>query len=430
MPYRPFRILCTGDVHLGRRPSRVPVEDDTLSVSRVWGQFIDTAVDRAVDAVALTGDIVESENSMYEAFGDLKRGIQRLLSADVHVVAVAGNHDYDAFPRLVGSIDDERFHLLGGEGRWESVQIEEDEAPPVQFVGWSFPEATVTSSPLDEFDLEERDGATIGLLHCEAGRAESRYAPVGRDALARQPVDAWLLGHIHAPKEHWEEDQLQLYPGSLQPLDPGERGEHGAWLVEVDSTGSVDTQMMSIASLRYDTVSVDVTGLETAESVESAVFDTIRDGLTVSLEKWPQLSHVAYRLVYEGRTHLHQALENQARGMVRDLQVPVDEATATIEDFRLETRPDYDLEALAEGDDPSGVLARLILELESDGTESDAVTELLRRTDKALGSVHESSGYEPLRRDSETQEAPTREKLRTVVRSQSYRLLDEIHDRR
>lgn len=52
---------------------------------------------------------------MYEAFGSLEWGIQRLLTADIHVVA--GNHDYDASPRLVGLIDDERFHLLGGDGR-------------------------------------------------------------------------------------------------------------------------------------------------------------------------------------------------------------------------------------------------------------------------------------------------------------------------
>jgi DNA repair exonuclease SbcCD nuclease subunit len=399
-----------------------------LSVRHVWEQFIDTAVDRAVDAVVLTGDIVDAENKMYEAFAALERGIQRLLSSEVHVVAVAGNHDYDAFPRLVRSIDNERFHLLGGDGTWETVQIENAGSPGVRFVGWSFPEATVTTTPLASLDLNDREVPTVGVLHCEAGRAESRYAPVGRDALARQTVDAWLLGHIHAPNDHREGEQLQLYPGSLQPLDPGERDEHGPWLIEVTSSGTVDTQMIPLASVRYDTLSVDVSGLESADAVETAVFETIRDGLTVSLEKWPQLRHVAYRLVYEGRTDLHQALDNQAQEMVDDLHMPVDDATATVEDFRLETRPDYDLEALAEGDDPSGVLARLILDVESDDADSDMLADLLRRTGKALGTVHESSGYEPLRRDSDTQDPPSREKLRTVVRRQSYRLLDEIHD--
>lgn len=90
----------------------------------------------------------------------------------------------------------------------EIVQIGGDEAPSVHFAGWSFPAATVTSSPVEDLVHEAYEGPTIGLLHCEAGRAESRYAPVGRDALARQPINAWLLGHIHASNEHWEGDQL------------------------------------------------------------------------------------------------------------------------------------------------------------------------------------------------------------------------------
>jgi len=125
----PFRLLCTGDVHLGRRPSRVPPEDDMLAVSYVWKRFIDAAIDRDVDAVVLTGDIVDAENKMYEAFGALERGIQQLLAADISVVAVAGNHDYDAFPRLVSALDDERFHTCGSSrsrartlrlSRWQS----------------------------------------------------------------------------------------------------------------------------------------------------------------------------------------------------------------------------------------------------------------------------------------------------------------------
>ena len=71
MSKEPLQLLCTGDVHLGRRPSRVPVENDKLSVRRVWDRFVETALNREVDAAVLTGDIVDSENEMYEAYGAL-----------------------------------------------------------------------------------------------------------------------------------------------------------------------------------------------------------------------------------------------------------------------------------------------------------------------------------------------------------------------
>lgn len=228
-----MEILCTGDVHLGRRPSRVPVENDKLSVRRVWNRFVDTALNREVDAAVLTGDIVDSENEMYEAYGALERGIQDLVEGGIEVVAVAGNHDYSAFPRLARSIDVDGFHLLGQGGTWEEVQLTgQNEEGTARFVGWSFPQATEHASPLGDLERSETDGPTVGVLHCEVGSGDGQYALVRRDALARAPVDAWLLGHIHAPDEHREGGQLQLYPGSLQPLDPGEPGVHGAWLIE------------------------------------------------------------------------------------------------------------------------------------------------------------------------------------------------------
>lgn len=425
MPDSTVQLLCAGDVHLGRRPSRVPIEEESLSVSHVWTQLIDTAVDRDVDVVVLTGDIVDAENKMYEAFGALERGIQRLLKEGVEVVAVAGNHDHDAFPRLVRSIEHEGFHLLGQGGTWETVQLKGGGSSPVQFVGWSFPDRTVADSPLADLDLSSSEATTIGVLHCEAGRTEGRYAPVEREALARTPVDAWLLGHIHAPNEHWDGQQLQLYPGSLQPLDPGEPGTHGAWLVEIGPAGRIRPRQLPLATLRYETLTVDLSDREEAEEVEQAVLETIREELSQSTEQWPRLQHVAYRLTYEGRTQMHQGLEEQARSMINRLEVPVDEATATIEGVEVQTQPDHDLEELAEGTDPPGVLAQLLLDLQEE-TNSPRVTNALRRADKAVRSVHETSGYAPLRRDSATQEPPTRDELRSLLLRQGYRLLDEL----
>jgi exonuclease SbcD len=425
-----YRILCTGDVHLGRRPARVPVEDDTLSVSHVWERIVEAAVDRSVDAVVLTGDVVDAENKMYEAYGALERGIRRLLEAGIDVVAVAGNHDHDAFPRLVRTIEDERFHLLGAGGRWTSVQLDGGEAGPVRFVGWSFPEAAVTDSPLPTPDSLDEEEMTVGVLHCEAGREDGRYAPIPRNALARAPVDAWLLGHIHAPTAHREGDQLQLYPGSPQPLDPGEDGTHGPWEVEVTSSGAFRTEQLPLASLRYDTVTVDVSALDASDEADTEILTSVRDALADATERWPRLQHVAYRLRVEGRTRHRQVLREQARDLVEQLHVSVDECAATLEEVTMQTRPEYDLETLAENDDPPGVLAQLLLDLQAGETDDERVARALRRADKAVEAVHEASGYDPLRHDSETRSPPSREALRSKLLQQGFLLLDELQDRR
>jgi DNA repair exonuclease SbcCD nuclease subunit len=246
----------------------------------------------------------------------------------------------------------------------------------------------------------------------------------------RQPVEAWLLGHIHAPTEHWKGDQLHLYPGSPQPLDPGEVGTHGVLQVEVAPTGRIRTEALPLASLRYDTVSVEVTDLDAEGEVDSAVLTALREALADATDRWPRLRHVAYRLCFEGRTRHRKALREQARDMVEDLQVPLDEATATLEAFELQTRPEYDLEALADGEDPPGVLAQLLLDLRAGRTDEARVATALRRADKAVETVHESSGYEPLRRDSATRPSPSRDELRTKLIEQGLLLLDELQARR
>ncbi|MEF8866370.1 MAG: metallophosphoesterase, partial [Salinibacter sp.] len=99
MASAPCRILCTGDLHLGRYPSGVHSRDREWAVDRVWENTVSYAIQQAVDGVVLTGDVVDAQNKRYEALGPLQRGLRRLGDAGIPVVAVAGNHDFDALPR-------------------------------------------------------------------------------------------------------------------------------------------------------------------------------------------------------------------------------------------------------------------------------------------------------------------------------------------
>ena len=134
-----IRILCTGDMHLGRRPTQIPEDADlhALRPTATWHSFVSTAVELRVDAVVLTGDVVDESNKFYEAFSALQSGIERLVNAGIPVLAVSGNHDFDVLPRLVDQIPN--FHLLGRGGQWDDFVLEKDGAHAMRFQGWSFP---------------------------------------------------------------------------------------------------------------------------------------------------------------------------------------------------------------------------------------------------------------------------------------------------
>jgi DNA repair protein SbcD/Mre11 len=94
-----------------------------------------------------------------------------------------------AWPAEIDSL-----HLLGANGQWQQYDLD-----GASVIGWSFPEAQVHHSPLENFPGARGRQPLIGLLHCDRDQSDSPYAPVSSEALARAPVSAWLLGHIHQP---------------------------------------------------------------------------------------------------------------------------------------------------------------------------------------------------------------------------------------
>lgn len=421
----PCRILCTGDLHLGRYPSRVHSRRREWAVDHVWENTVAYAVQQDVDVVALTGDIVDADNKRYEALGPLQRGLRRLGEADIPVVAVAGNHDYDALPRLAGMVEAEHFHLLGRGGEWEGVTIAPEGRPPLQLVGWSFREAHAQHSPLGTLpeDLFRDDRPTVGLLHADVEAPGSPYAPVALDALRRQPVSAWLLGHIHAPTRWDDRSPLVLYPGSLQPLDPTETGAHGPWRIEVGPDGAAAVGPLPRATLRYESVEVDVSGAAEEGDIEAAATDAMRARLREAGEAGAEPRRLVCRLTLTGRTPLHRAACELVDAWPGELEVPLQESTAVVESATAQTRPALDLEEIAAGSDPPAVLARLLLAMEK-GEETALVDDAWAAIEDGLEAVQNSPAYGPLRDAGDAR--PDRETLAEMVRRQGLLLLDEL----
>lgn len=148
-------LLAIGDVHLGTRPSSLPeglddagVDLRALTPEAALLAAVARAIDEGVDGVVFAGDVVESTNARFEAMRPLERAVRELLAVGIPVLAVAGNHDVEALPRLAREI--EGFELLGEGGRWQTRLIEKAGGPSVEILGWSFPERQVRNSPVGQ----------------------------------------------------------------------------------------------------------------------------------------------------------------------------------------------------------------------------------------------------------------------------------------
>jgi len=399
-----MKLLCVGDIHLGRQPARLPaglldeIKASELGPAAAWRRAVDFALADEVDAVLLAGDVVEQEDDFYEAYGDLRRGVDRLAAAGVPVLAVSGNHDVQVLPRLADAVPG--FRLLGRGGRWEVRDVAgRDGRRCVQVLGWSFPERRVSASPLVAHELpalESESGPIVGLLHCDRDAAGSSYAPVRSAELEQAPVDAWLLGHIHQPARLAPPRPLR-YLGSLPGLDPAEPGPRGPPRLQCAGP-ELALEHLPLAPLRWEEVEVALDALESAEEVHTltvSALDALHERLCAERFR-PRAT--GCRLRFTGRTaHPNEVRRSLAASDPLRILHPRDDVVYFVHDWRFEASPTLDLDELARGADPPAFLARkiLLLRRSAKDTERQALLAGARRRLVSQGARRPFNGFKP-----------------------------------
>ena len=284
-----------------------------------------------MDAVVLAGDLVESDNARFEAFGHLQRGVQELVAEGIQVCAVSGNHDVDSLPRLARTMAG--FHLIGAQGHWERYVVGGHRGPAVAILGWSYPQQRISTSPLSIAPLPPAGAEPcVGVLHCDLDVARSHYAPVSKAELRAADPQAWFLGHIHKPSLDAANDEPG-YLGSLVGLDPTETGRHGPWLVTVDRASRIVKRQVPLAPLRWEEIAL---GLDNpalpVEDLEVLVIEALRQHHAAIAADLDATLAIGCRFRVEGRHTDLGALERAVRDIVAGKLVVSHEGTVYFSD--------------------------------------------------------------------------------------------------
>lgn len=415
-----YTLLAVGDLHLGRRPSGLPAalrpRAAMLGPEAAWDRLVRHAVDQSVNAVVLAGDVVESEDDLFEGYRALSRGIETLIEAGIAVVGVAGNHDVQALPRLADQL--EGFRLLGRGGRWERLALG-TAAEPVTLHGWSFAQTVVDFCPLGETRFERGPGANLGLLHCDLDARTSRYAPVSRSRLESAGLDGWLLGHVHRPDALAAPAPLG-YLGSVTGLHPGELGARGPWALRIERGGISSVEQIHLAPLHWQTVELDLTGVHSTGAAEEHLLQAIR-ALDADLGRRPlppEACGLRVRLV--GRTGLAGSVrELLLRDPDRDFSAGA-RIAMFIERVEVASAPLRALESLADDPSPVGLLAARLLLLQRPASDPER-SALIR---------HAAGRIDPLLRQPRWQgldrSPPDDEELAAILTDSGNRMLEAL----
>ncbi|HEX7172868.1 MAG TPA: DNA repair exonuclease [Candidatus Limnocylindria bacterium] len=369
MSFPAFRFLHAGDLHLDSPITGLATvaPREVLDVLRsattdAWRSIVRTAIDESVDFVLIAGDVFEVANPTLLGQTRFRDGLVELAAHRIRSFVVHGNHDpMDGkawaaslvFPDLV-----HRFGTAAG----ESALFERDGKPVARIHGRSYPTAAVSENYAAGYRAGSDGAFDIGLLHTNVGDRpdHANYAPCSIEDLRGAGMDYWALGHIHQPSIVLA-DPPALYSGIPQGRDPGELGERGCWLVEVDESHRVAHRFVATDHVRWSPLTVDIAELATDEALRTACREAIEGAITGGGGR-----SLVIRLRLIGRGPLHGTLVRT--GYVDDLRTLLNEERplgvpfAWVESIADDTVPQIDIDARRTAQDFVGDYLRTVAE--------------------------------------------------------------------
>ena len=249
-----IRILHAADLHLdapfeGLDPEKAALRRRELR--RMPERIAAEAVRLGVDLLLLAGDVFDSERvypETLEAFRDALSGLA------IPVLISPGNHDFRSQRSPWARISlPENVHVFS-RPQLECVSFPELGAD-VWGAGYT---AASCPPPLRGFSVPESGRTAILLLHSEADRPASPYAPVTGEELARSGFVYAALGHVHSfGGLRRAGNCFYAWPGCPAGRGFDECGEKGVLFAEV-SDGDTSVSFVPLHEREYRELSVDI----------------------------------------------------------------------------------------------------------------------------------------------------------------------------
>jgi exonuclease SbcD len=315
------KLLHFADLHLGvenygRMDPATGLSTRLVDFLHAYNQVVDYALENDIGLVVFTGDAYKTRDPNPTYQREFARRIQRLSTAGIPTVLVAGNHDTpSALGRAItveifATLEVENVHVVK---KPEVFPIKTKDGP-VQIVAlpWITRSALVARDEHKNKNLEEinqlilekitniivgPDGLisqldpslpTILAAHATVQGAvygSERSVMLGQEvilppSLAKNPAfDYVALGHIHKHQVLNEQPPV-IYSGSIERIDFGEEREDKGFVVAEVERGRASYQFVKTDARPFVTIEVDARSDDpTAEVLEAIGHRDIEDAV-------------------------------------------------------------------------------------------------------------------------------------------------------
>jgi exonuclease SbcD len=366
-----MRFLHCADIHLDsplrglERYEGAPVEEVRGATRRAFENMVQLALRERVDFVVIAGDLFDGDWPDFNTGLFFAKGMAQLGESGIAAYVLRGNHD--AASKLTRSLPlPKNVHLFPD----RAPKTFTDDNLGLAIHGQSFATAAVIEDLAAGYPGAVPGCFNVGVLHTSlTGRpGHDSYAPTTGQVLRAKGYDYWALGHVHA-REIVSRDPWVVYPGNIQGRHIREQGLKGCELVTVED-GNVSTEQVALDVLRWSELAIDATGMPDLDALFDRVSTAVRSGLAQADGRI-----VGLRIRVGGAGVLHRELSARSEEVVQQLRAVALDASgggAWLEKVELRVRPPVDIDRLAAGDDPVGLLVRELKALAQDQDKLNA----------------------------------------------------------
>jgi exonuclease SbcD len=239
---------------------------------RAFVGIVDLCLDEQVDALLLSGDLYDGDQTSMKTARFLADQIGKLHQAGIKVFVIRGNHD--ALSKITKELSlPNSVEIFGG--RAGAVDVERGKGNrPITIHGISFAQPHAPDSLLSRFKPPVEGAVNIGLLHTSLGGAEGHdlYAPCNVVDLQRSGFRYWALGHLHRRTvAESEATATVVMSGMPQGRDIGEAGPKSVTLATVGDDGSIQIEERHTSVAQFERISVDLGNVETWREMVDAL---------------------------------------------------------------------------------------------------------------------------------------------------------------
>ena len=275
-----FRFVHAADVHLDSPLKSLALRNEELgslignATRRAFLRIVDLCLREQVDALLLSGDLYDGDQTSMKTALFLAAQVRRLHEASIRVFVIRGNHDaLSTITRELTLPDSVHvFDEKGGVVELDPV----GGGPRVAMHGLSFLRAHAPESLLPKYRQPVEGAVNVGLMHTnlDGSPHHSRYAPCSAADLHGSGIRYWALGHIHR-RSVIRGDAVIVMPGMPQGRDVGEAGPKSVTMVTITDDGSIDVAEELTSVAEFAVVPVPIGDGEDWRAVVNSIMEAL-----------------------------------------------------------------------------------------------------------------------------------------------------------